>query len=804
MDKRRKILAIGSTIFVILGIIIVLILIRYPQIFNPKASSSVQQISLADSQSSIPGKIGWTNYVLTQQMPANYNYVGLSGNVTISTGSSHDVIVLFSIWNYPNGDCPATGQLPDSFNNLQASNYITSFIVKLNHAGTASVPTNFTLPGKVPLKGCITMAMGGGERVYGEPVQMTSNINFLYDTDAPLTPTPYMVNLSDEYCTGRPVGSGCYISTPSVGPNDAFKLVKKFKTSGKILSLTGNMAVGGLKDQAATANYPTGSWTTTSDYYVFPQCTVPGTSDGAPTGDPDTNSYGPNAAYSQIPSNAIPLQNNVINGNGAVGGDATVTKYFSSPVQFSTGDCLVHIQKYNVNGAISQENQVYANVQPLSGNEPPPLPPAPQPPAQVVAAPIYSIYGNIAYGATHGNQHYYSTDQAEINGLLQAKTNGRDNDWLGGGIAFYGYSSSQAGTVPVYRLYGNIAYGMTHGNQNYYTTNALERSSLVQIKTNGKDADWLDAGIAFYAFSSPGSGRAPVYMVYGNSAYGDDRGNLHYYTTSKTEKDGLLTAKTDSVNNDWLDGGVPFYAFTTPPSVNAAWGDWGQCSAACGGMQQRACSEQQYGGVTCSQTDGGNSTRACGPSCSTPTPIPTPTPVSAPVPPPAPVLTVSLKQCHNNAAALYVGFSEPAAGFHQILYRKLASQPDAGSSWTQIGDYYHGYSTIWDEGLQNNTTYDYRMWAYNSTTGAKSTTSANFEVTTSDCATSTPAPISTSTPSGNKKVGDTNSDQAVDVRDFNNFISDLVAHTENSRSDFDGNGVLNVLDFNLLLSHFGK
>lgn len=356
-------------LFVISAIGIGLWLIRNPQIFIPQASENIQQLSLVHSVDSDAGTIGqFTTYVYTPQEPAaNYNFVGLKGSLAIQSDTNDPVIVLFSLLNYPDGKCIPTGKYPKLGQEppLSPDNFLTSFILKLNKPGIDQVATDFILPVKVPLKGCVSLSISGGETARGAVVHMNSKMVFLYDTGPAVSPAPYFVNLGDEYCIGRPRGTGCFIGQNTVLPHESFGLFKKIKEPVKLWSLTGNMAVGGLPYPPSGIGNPSGPWATTSDYYVYPGCGHPADFPGVPGSD----SFGPSGALSQVPGDAKPLASTILNGTGAVGNQQMLLKFFSDPISLAAGDCLVHLQKFNADGALSQENQIFALVQPYSAQD---------------------------------------------------------------------------------------------------------------------------------------------------------------------------------------------------------------------------------------------------------------------------------------------------------------------------------------------------------------------------------------------------------------------------------------------------
>lgn len=367
-SDQRGITPLLLLVIMLAGIALGLYLIKFSKVFSPKAENlDRRELPLIYSADSEEGLIGqFTTYVYSPSLPtANYNFIGLKGSVAIQAETESAVIVLFSLLNFPDGNCPATGRAQNLV--LSRDNYLSSFILKLNKPGVDQVATDFILPVKVPLKGCMSLAVSGGETEHGALVHMNSNAVFLYDTGPAVSPAPFLVNMGDEYCIGRPRGTGCFISQKHVSPLESFALFKKLDQKVKLWSLTGNMAVGGLIYPPSGISNPSGNWTTTAEYYIYPKCTVP--PPGMVMGGIATDSYGPSTQLSQPPGDAVNLYNLTLGGVGKNGTQQLNIKYFEAPPILEKGDCLVHLQRFNADGALSAENQIYVLVQPLASPE---------------------------------------------------------------------------------------------------------------------------------------------------------------------------------------------------------------------------------------------------------------------------------------------------------------------------------------------------------------------------------------------------------------------------------------------------
>ncbi|MBW2147563.1 MAG: hypothetical protein JRI22_11135 [Deltaproteobacteria bacterium] len=114
-------------------------------------------------------------------------------------------------------------------------------------------------------------------------------------------------------------------------------------------------------------------------------------------------------------------------------------------------------------------------------------------------------------------------------------------DWVNEGVAFYAYSVQTAGTLPVYRFWSPVYFS------HFYTISEAEKDIVLL------NPDWIFEGVAYYAYptnSVPGT--LPVYRFWSPVYFS------HFYTISEAEKDIVL------LNPDWIFEGVAFYAIPNP------------------------------------------------------------------------------------------------------------------------------------------------------------------------------------------------------------------------------------------------
>ena len=118
-------------------------------------------------------------------------------------------MTLFGVFYSPSGHCPPYGsEFPGDTLAQQYPDYnhsVATIILKLAGVGTATVPTEFTLPAGLPMKGCVFIGMGGGVGS-GGTYSMTSNIKLKYTKDAVSSPEPTTYGFGSEF--NFPDGTG--------------------------------------------------------------------------------------------------------------------------------------------------------------------------------------------------------------------------------------------------------------------------------------------------------------------------------------------------------------------------------------------------------------------------------------------------------------------------------------------------------------------------------------------------------------------------------------------------------------------
>lgn len=350
MLKPIRCFVVITLLFIFLGI--------FP---TPTLATTIQELPLNYTATNLTGQVGggWDTWYFTPTggPSGSFNYVGLKGNVTMSYNGYNDATILFQIFLDRNGNCPPTGRYyrPDLappwsyFYRLSDGVVLASYILRTAKPGTITIPTEFTLPVKVSLAGCLGIMMNGGELNHGDPVTTTSNITFLYDTDSPPLPLSNSNVFASEICIGRTWG--CEKLAPSATPDQAFARYQRFNSRQVLRSWIGNTNSAASR-AGGEGICPPGEWDSTSDYYIYKAA-------NCPTSAANSIVYaGPTVAAAQIPASAIKLYSAVVHGNQCNGGQALINKVFNPSLTVQAGDCMVQIQKFNTpQGVIAQETQ---------------------------------------------------------------------------------------------------------------------------------------------------------------------------------------------------------------------------------------------------------------------------------------------------------------------------------------------------------------------------------------------------------------------------------------------------------------
>jgi hypothetical protein len=322
----------------------------------------------------------YRKYAFPIETPSHFNFIGLSGNVAVeSTEAQTLYAALFSIQNVPSGNCPPPGTVWNSYsemgNQYPGVHSISAFIVRDIGSGRKEVPTEFTLPIKVPITGCIFVVLDGADIKQAKQITMESNMKMIYDTGPAPSPAPYFIQLDHEFCYGLNFPPICTMEGPSA--DKAFAKTIKVNSPLYLWSLSGDVSASTFVPPWTGA--PSGPWTTEFDYYLYENCPPP----------PLGNS-GPSDHYSQIPNNAENLLSLSFQGNGQGVFNQPVLKTFG-PKLINPGNCLVALTRSIAgNAGLDNESQVYALVQPVPASTPTPTPtPCPKPtaPSNITCSP---------------------------------------------------------------------------------------------------------------------------------------------------------------------------------------------------------------------------------------------------------------------------------------------------------------------------------------------------------------------------------------------------------------------------------
>ncbi len=309
---------------------------------------------------SLPGSAtntssNFNKYLFSFPVPAGATFTGLSGSASIYSSAPSFSEALVTVQNIPSGACPTNGEEYSSYPAVYAAypslHSLSAFIIKEPGSGTSTMPTQYTLPVGIPLTGCIVVVLDGSILLGTGSFTMTSNLVANFSTSTAPVPAPSIVALDDEFCFGQ--SWGCQIADATSSPQQSFIKVMPITKPMTLLSLYGDFSDSAFSNDGAFSAPPSGAWSMTNDYYIYPSCSL------------SSGVAGPADYYASIPANAVHLGSYTMQGNGDVSLQEPVFQTFSG-ITLNSGDCLVHLVKPNAAGGIDAEDQVYALVQATS------------------------------------------------------------------------------------------------------------------------------------------------------------------------------------------------------------------------------------------------------------------------------------------------------------------------------------------------------------------------------------------------------------------------------------------------------
>jgi hypothetical protein len=272
--------------------------------------------------------------------------VGIGGYVAMVSQTNAFSEALISVHFLPTGNCPTNGSVYDTYDQIGQAfpgiAQIAQFIVKSPTAANPIVPTQILLPAPIAVRGCIVLILDGGNAAVGGLLTMISNMSIAY-IPGPVPSSASLVTLDDEFCLFQTCGL-LSVSAPSL--QTAFAKVVPITHAATLVALYGDISDSAL-GPVAFAPPPSGPWTTSNDYYLYPGC-----------GGMNAGIGGPSDYYASIPADAIHLTNVTMQSAGNTVQQQMVSQPFSQPL--AVGDCLVHLFRAAANGAIDAESQIFA------------------------------------------------------------------------------------------------------------------------------------------------------------------------------------------------------------------------------------------------------------------------------------------------------------------------------------------------------------------------------------------------------------------------------------------------------------
>lgn len=157
-----------------------------------------------------------------------------------------------------------------------------------------------------------------------------------------------------------------------------------------------------------------------------------------------------------------------------------------------------------------------------------------------------------------GEYHFYTTNKAEFEAVLRGPG---FRDETTGQSGFNVLGDSTTGAFPIFRVFN------FQTQRHYYTTNALERDSLLNLVTPSNplygQIGWRYEKDEGFIFANPAPGTVPIFRLYNN------RTGVHLYTEASTVRDAVLR----QFPGIWESHGILGYAFplvVVAPTSSAA------------------------------------------------------------------------------------------------------------------------------------------------------------------------------------------------------------------------------------------
>jgi len=275
----------------------------------------------------------------------------LTGSVSMTNSANLFSEVLFILKFLPTGTC-TIGRWPASTPEYgpAGSESLAQFIVKSPTTGTVTVPINLTLPGGLPMTGCVLLGLNGGTVATSHDVTAAASLTATFT--APVTPTQSLLIPAGEFCFGQ--NGGCQASTTN--DTQSFATVTPITSTTNLVALYGDISDSTFDGTSSFGAPPSGAWTATNDFYIYhgTDCASFGVTSGT---------AGPGNYTTAVPTSATHLLSVPLSGTGIGVAQKQVFQSLSG-MTASAGDCLVALWGLQGGGAFDNETQVFALVAP--------------------------------------------------------------------------------------------------------------------------------------------------------------------------------------------------------------------------------------------------------------------------------------------------------------------------------------------------------------------------------------------------------------------------------------------------------
>lgn len=286
---------------------------------------------------------GLVKRLYTFPLPAGLaRFVGLTGNVSLSTADGHFAEALITAATYAGPDCGAlNGARFASYADpgFPPLTHLASFTLKSTRAGTITLPVNAGFDAGVKLSACLVLVLDGGG-AWGPGHALPSSVvltSFLTLLAAPEAGQPVGI--------AYPVGAEVTFPPQPAAGGTARAVVLRANPAGpaaaRIAAVFGDLAASPF-DGTSGEPVPVGPWSAHADMWVYPSALCTAAFGPGPAFTAAFQAYQAALAYNGPPPGGRLVVPQGVGGQGGQGGAQGFSQFFPS-LYLHPGDCLVSL-----------------------------------------------------------------------------------------------------------------------------------------------------------------------------------------------------------------------------------------------------------------------------------------------------------------------------------------------------------------------------------------------------------------------------------------------------------------------------